>query len=152
MLIFAQPVYLTQVRLMLGKQLLLGTVTEMLPSHPAWWSTSTHKHTVGRLEMWGSCGLKSGRGEKEAEGRRQTEGIIVHAHSCGLPCSKKHFPNTWLHCSTRIVTAPSSKSNQAYSKSLTAAAGYTWWARKHTHIHLLTFLYSVGGGEVQTEG
>lgn len=48
----------------------------------------THKHTARRPEMWGSCRQKPGKAEEEAEGSGQTEGIIVDAHSCGLPCSK----------------------------------------------------------------
>lgn len=68
--------------------------------------TNTHKPTystpsghVGQLQA------EIRKEKKEARGRRQTEGIIVHTHSCGLPYSTNTSPNTWLHCSTRIVCA-----------------------------------------------
>lgn len=51
--------------------------------------------TVYLLKMWGSCEQKkknSGRAEKEAKSRRQTEETIVRARSRGLACSET-LPN-----------------------------------------------------------
>lgn len=89
-----------------------------------------HKNTV-RPEMWGSCRQKPGRAEKEAQGRRQTEGIIVHTHSCGLPCSintsQTHDSivraEQSLHWSTKFTLLLESLS-----------AGCTWYTHRYTFI------------------
>lgn len=54
--------------------------------------TTASTKTQSILRCGTAAGRKPGRAAKEAEGRRQTEGIIVHTHSCGLPCSINTSP------------------------------------------------------------
>lgn len=90
-----------------------------------------HKNTV-RPEMWGSCRQKPGRAEKEAQGRRQTEGIIVHTHSCGLPCS---INTSQTHDS--IVRAEQSlhRSTKFMLLLESLSAGCTWYTHRFTDTH-----------------
>lgn len=95
--------------------------------------TTASTKTQSILRCGTAAGRKPGRAAKEAEGRRQTEGIIVHTHSCGLPRS--------------INTSPT------HDSIVRAAQSLHWRHRVHTpfripfcrshtaHTHIHTFFY-----------
>lgn len=92
-------------------------------------STNSNLQTLYCLTRWSSCRQKSGKEEKEVRGRSQTEGIIVHAHSCGLPCSKNTSQAHDFIVALEQSLHPTRK--VTYLKCLTSAIGYAC----HTHTH-----------------
>lgn len=81
-----------------------------------------------------AAGRKPGRAAKEAEGRRQTERIIVHTHSCGLPCS--------------INTSPTHDSIVRAAQSLHWSTEFTLHSEspsgslsQHTHRHIYRIFF-----------